>query len=161
MEARSWFRMLAAPEGVQLAALLAFAAARRAKYPTFLLVQRASSGPIPAAQAALAADLLAGLEGKCVTTMVTDRWPGLAARDSARVRFYKLDGDTARALSRKGSLDDDLSILRNDKSPWLFSSSSKAGGHRFFLQLSQEEQRELSKGLPWLQLAESAPPPDR
>ena len=154
MEARSWFRMLAMPEGVQLAALLEFAAARRAKYPTFLLVQRGSSSP--------AAELLECLEEKCVTTTVTDRWPGLDAQGSAEVhlRFYKLDFDTARALSRKGWLETDLSILRSDKSPWLFSSASKAGEHRFFLQLSLGEQRELSKGLPWLQLAGSGPPPD-
>jgi hypothetical protein len=155
MEARSWFRLLATPEGVQLAALLEFAAARRAKYPTFLLVQRGSSPP--------AAGLLESLADKCVTTTVTDRWPGLAAQESAEVhlRFYKLDFDSARSLSRKGGLEADLSILRSDKSPWLFSSASKAGEHRFFLQLSEGEQRELSKGLPWLQLDSSEPPSDR
>ena len=40
MEARTWFRISAAPVGAQLEALLEFAAARRAHYPTFLLVER-------------------------------------------------------------------------------------------------------------------------
>ena len=40
MERRSWYRMGAAPEGPQFDALLDFALARRAHYPTFLLVQR-------------------------------------------------------------------------------------------------------------------------
>ncbi len=62
MEARTWFRIPAAPVGAQLEALLEFAAARRAHYPNFLLVEREPAAPDPRA-----AELFATLAPELVT----------------------------------------------------------------------------------------------
>jgi len=178
METRSWFRMRSAPEGAQLEALLDFAAARRAHYPTFLLVERASlagesasdapreaSGPRALDdRARLARELLSALEPHLLTEARTDRWPGkLGPAGSARVRFYRLDRPATRLLARVGSLagflaplPEDLCVLAADKSPWLVSS---ARTNQFHLQLTATEQRALAKSLPWLQLEPEPEPP--
>ncbi len=174
METRSWFRLLSAPEGTQLEALLGFAAARRAHYPTFLLVQHANTAPVSTAEprgkpsrddrGPSAEEFIAALAPHLITEATTDRWPGADANSaSACVRFYRLEAQTARTLARVGSLaafapplPEDLCILSNDKTPWLVSSTR---ANRFHLQLTGEEQRALAKSLPWLQLAPESDPP--
>ncbi len=154
MEARAWFR-IDPPEGAQLEALLDFAAARRARYPTFLLVQRE-----PTATRKPSA-LLEALAEHQVTETITDRWPQDGAEaESAHLRFYKLEPHAARVLAKMGSLaafapplPEDLAILTADKTPWLASSWRERA---YRLHLTAEEQRELRKALPWLKLTPEA-----
>jgi len=181
MEARTWFRISAAPVGAQLEALLEFAAARRAHYPTFLLVERepavlftpnaapprdaASVSEKKSAAEGHAAELLETLAPALVTETRTDRWPGAPVERSAnaKVRYYRLDRHAALALARVGSLDaflaplpEELCILASDKTPWLVSS---ARNRRHHLHLTREEERDLQKTLPWLQLVPEDVPP--
>jgi hypothetical protein len=174
METRSWFRLLSAPEGKQLEALLGFAAARRAHYPTFLLVQRDAAVPGSSAEPRgkpsrgdldlRAQEFIAALEPHLITEATTDRWPGVVdTAGSACVRFYRLDAQSARTLARIGSLGafapplpEDLCLLTNDKTPWLVSSTR---ANRFHLLLTGSEQRALAQSLPWLQLVPESDPP--
>jgi hypothetical protein len=151
VEARSWFRLTDAPEGAQLEALLEFAAARRARYPTFFLALRDGSA---------SARLLEPLAGQRVTETVSDTWPSAPAGAPARLCFYRLDAHAARLLARIVSAEHAprgaLAILTSDKTHWLFASLEAA---RFHLHLTAEEQRELSRALPWLVLAPEPDPP--
>lgn len=150
---RRWYRLDAPPGGPQFEALLDFALARRAHYPSFHLVERGAA-PLSAEGRAML-EALAPFE---VATVESDRWPGAHPDGgAARVRFFRLERGAVAALRRAGSLDafaapafpEDLGILGADKHPWL-ASSPRDG--RYALHLSEEELRALAKSLPWLKL---------
>lgn len=159
MERRRWYRLAAAPEGPQFDALLDFAFARRAHYPTFLLVQRGEHALSKDARA-----LLDALSPWLITTVEADRWPGTAlAAGGAHVSFFHLDRGALSVLKHAGSLaafvsprlPEDLCIMAADKTPWLASSSRTK---TFLLHLSEEEHTAALLALPWLSL-EDAPAP--
>jgi hypothetical protein len=169
VELRTWFRLVAVPEGPQLEALLDFAVARRAHYPTFLLVER-SGQPGAGQQAdapasAPARELFAALAPHLITTAQTDRWPGTRlSGGTAAVHFFRLERHSAQVLGRCGSLaafvpplPEDLCLLASDKTPWLVSKTREG---RFLLQLTAEEQRAIAKALPWLGMVAAPGAPD-
>ncbi|MBS2025483.1 MAG: hypothetical protein JST92_24045 [Deltaproteobacteria bacterium] len=145
--------MTKAPEDAQLDALLDHALARKAHYPTFLLVQRAGAALSPAGK-----ELLTALEEFLITSVESDRWPGTQlSGEKARVMFFHLERGAVNQLKHVGKLaafvgpqmPEDLCILAADKTPWL---ASAARDGRFLLHLTDDERKAAQKALPWLQL---------